>query len=467
MRTLVWFRGKDLRIADNLALAEACKGTHVIPLFVAGHELREGAHRAQFVLESAAALAKNLEQLGSGLVVVRGDAVAVVPEKAARWKVDRVVALRRTEPRARDEAKKVRAALRVPLTLLDGETLLPPETIRTQGGTPFSVFTPFARAFRQQLDGIGATVPAPKHVPPLPPEAKREGTTLPTLAELGITRADGVFTGGERAARERMKAYLANGAADYPDTRDRVDLDGTSRFSADLRAGVLSIRTIWNATEKALARKHRALDVFTNELLWREFAHSLIWDRPRLVKEPFREAFASFPWEKDRKRLEAWKNGKTGYPVVDASARQLLAEGFVPNRARMISASFLTKHLFIDYHSGEKHYYEELTDGDQSQNNTGWQWSAGCGVDAQPYFRVFNPTVQGKRFDPDGVYVRRWLPELANLPTRYIHEPSEAPARVLAAAGVVLDQDYPSPIVDHAEARGKFLAVASSFISKG
>jgi deoxyribodipyrimidine photo-lyase len=467
MRTLVWFRGKDLRVADNLALGAAMKSDQVVPLFVAGPELEQGAHRAQFMLESAAALAKNLEHLGSGLVVGRGAPVAVVPALARRFEVDRVVAMRRTEPWARKEARAVAAALDAPLELLDGETLLPPEMLRTQSGSPFSVFTPFARAFRERAGDLSAPAPPPKRLPPLPKDARRHGVALPALAELGASPSDGVLPGGERAARDRMKGFFESRAAHYPETRDCLDIDGTSRLSADLRTGLLSVRSVWRAAERALAHEPLALHSFTNELIWREFAHSLLWDRPELATRPFRAEFMHFPWEDDEALFRAWRGGETGYPVVDASARQLLAGGFVPNRARMISASFLAKHLFTDYRRGERHFFEQLTDGDLSQNNTGWQWSAGCGVDAQPYFRVFNPTLQGKKFDAEGDYVRRWVPALSRLPTRYVHCPWAAPAAALHAAGVVLGRDYPRPVVDHAEARARFLAVASSLIAKG
>jgi deoxyribodipyrimidine photo-lyase len=460
MRTLVWFRGKDLRVSDNVALTEASRDAQVIPLFVAGPELTQGAHRTQFLVDSAEALARNLEALGSGLVVARGAAASVIPDRAKRWHVDRVVAHRRTEPWARDEAKKVEAALSIPLTLVDGETLLPPETVRTDRGTPYAVFTPFSRAFRHHASSIGDVLPAPKRLPPLPPEARRDGQPLPTPSELGIERTTRLPEAGERAARERSKAFFAAGAGRYHETRDRLDVSGTSRLSADLRAGLVSVRSVWQATLTALAGNERAFDAFTNELLWREFAHTLLWDHPELARAPFRAAFAAFPWENDGDLFDAWREGRTGYPVVDASARQLLAEGFVPNRARMISASFLTKHLFVDYRWGERHYYEQLTDGDQANNNAGWQWSAGCGVDAQPYFRVFNPAVQGKKFDPDGAYVRRWVPELARLPARYVHSPASAPESVLRVAGIALGRDYPRPVVDHAGARARFLAIA-------
>jgi deoxyribodipyrimidine photo-lyase len=199
---------------------------------------------------------------------------------------------------------------------------------------------------------------------------------------------------------------------------------------------------------------------YLNELVWREFTHATLWDRPGLVEAPFRADFRHFPWREDEADWAAWAQGKTGYPVVDAAARQLLAEGFVHNRARMIAASFLTKHLLLSYQRGEKHYMRYLTDGDLAQNNAGWQWSAGCGCDAQPYFRVFNPVTQGKKFDPAGTYVRRWIPELGALPARFIHSPWEASAAVLRAANVVLGEQYPLPIVDHAFGRTRFLTSA-------
>ena len=208
----------------------------------------------------------------------------------------------------------------------------------------------------------------------------------------------------------------------------------------------------------------RSFDAFRNQLLWREFAHSTLWDRPELLDRPFRQDFLHFPWRKDEADWLAWMHGTTGYPVVDAAARQLLTEGWVHNRARMVAASFLTKHLMIDFRLGEKHYLEQLVDADMANNDMGWQWSAGCGCDAQPYIRVFNPTVQGERFDPDGQYVRRWVPELARLPAKYIHRPASAPSAVLRAARVVLGKTYPAPRIDHVVARGRFLQIAESYL---
>jgi deoxyribodipyrimidine photo-lyase len=273
-----------------------------------------------------------------------------------------------------------------------------------------------------------------------------------------------VLEGGEEAARERLRRFLRK-AARYAECRDRMDLPGTSRLSADLKFGTLSARQVWTEVERAVGGT-AAARAFLNELVWREYAHGMLWDRPELLERPFRREYEGFPWSDDEAPREAWVRGRTGYPVVDASARQLLAEGFVHNRARMISASFLTRHLLVDYRRGEAHYLKHLTDGDWAQNNAGWQWSAGCGCDAQPYFRIFNPVIQGERFDPEGGYVRRWVPELARVPARYIHRPWSAPEDVLRAAGVRLGETYPRPVVEHRFARERFLAVAARHLKR-
>jgi deoxyribodipyrimidine photo-lyase len=238
-------------------------------------------------------------------------------------------------------------------------------------------------------------------------------------------------------------------------------VDGTSRLSADLKFGTLSVRTVWQAVDRALRElSPDALRVYQNELLWREFAHSTLFDRPHLLKQPFRSEWREFPWRDDEQGWQAWVDGRTGYPVVDAAARELLATGFVHNRARMIAASFLAKHLLIDFRRGERHYFDLLTDGDWANNDAGWQWSAGCGCDAQPWFRIFNPVTQGEKFDAEGGYVRIWVPELARMPAKYLHAPWLAPDSVLREAGVRLGTDYPRPIVDHAKARQRFLDTA-------
>ena len=471
MRTIVWFRGKDLRLSDHAPLRDALAHGEVIPLFVldpyffAPARAREWPHRIQFLLDSLRVLEANIAQRQSRLAVVAGKSVDVVPRLAREWKADRVVAQRWVEPFARERDRRIGEALGDRFKLFEGETLVPPGSLRTGAGTPYSVFTPFARALRKTAT-ISDPLPAPRALPPVPKDIRARVTPIPSCEDLGIARNDSILPGGEQAAHARLRRFLRERAENYPEARDRMDLPGTSRLSADIKFGTLSIRSVWTAVESALDRGIAA-QTFLNELVWREFAYSTLWDRPDVLKEPFRPDFNGFPWQYDERAWQAWVFGKTGYPVVDASARQLLGEGFVHNRARMISASFLTKHLLIDYRHGEAHYMKFLTDGDWANNNLGWQWSAGCGCDAQPYFRVFNPVTQGEKFDPEGDYVRRWLPELARMPTRFVHRPWEAPTATLRAAGVTLGESYPRPIVDHSFARGRFLALAERHLKRG
>jgi deoxyribodipyrimidine photo-lyase len=472
MRTLVWFRGKDLRIADHAPLREALAQGEIVPLFVlqpryfAGERARELPHRIQFLLDALRALAADIAARGSRLIVVQGKSAELVPQLARAWRVDRVVAHRTIEPFGRARDARVAASLHVPLQLFEGETLHPPGTLRSGAGTPFSVYTAFARAFAATAS-IDDPLPVPRRFPPLPSDVHAREVAIPTCEQIGIARNPSVLRAGEAAARARLTAFLAGPARAYATARDRMDQAGTSRLSCDLKFGTLSVRSVWRAAEQALrGRAPDAWGAFHNELVWREFTHSTLWDRPELLSQPFRPGFRGFPWRNDARGWRAWVEGKTGYPIVDAAARQLLGEGFVHNRARMISASFLCKHLLIDYRRGEAHYMKYLTDGDWANNNAGWQWSAGSGCDAQPYFRIFNPVTQGTKFDPDGEYVRRWVPELARMPSRYIHRPWQAPEQVLSAAGVKLGKTYPKPIVDHAVARRRFLLVAEGHLGR-
>jgi len=471
VRTVVWFRGKDLRVSDHAPLSEAAAAGEVIPLFVldpfffAPARARYLPHRMQFLLDALHELAAALADRGSRLFVVAGRSVEVVPRLATAWRADRVVAHRWVEPFARERDRRVAAALSVPFDLFEGETLLPPGTLRTGAGAPYSVFTPFSRRFQRSLRA-GRPLPAPVTLPPAPAGIDAETAPIPTCESLGIRRNPALLAGGEHAARARLDAFIDGPASRYDRDRDRLDLPGTSRLSADLKFGTISVRQVWT-TVKDRMRRTPATESFLNELVWREFAHSTLWDRPELLEQPFRRDFVGFPWEADDAGWEAWTAGRTGYPVVDASARQLLGEGFVHNRARMISASFLTKHLLIEYRRGEAHYMRYLTDGDWANNNAGWQWSAGCGADAQPYFRVFNPVTQGQKFDPQGDYVRRWVPELARMPAKFIHQPWEAPVSVLDAAGVRLGETYPEPVVEHRVARERFLDCAAAHLKRG
>lgn len=477
MRTLVWFRGKDLRVADHAPLAEAVRrggqAGEVIPLFVidpyffAPERARELPHRMQYLVESLAELASSIEKLGSRLLTVEGKSIDVVPQIARRLKVDRVVGYRWTEPLGVERDERLRAALDpIAFDLYEGETLAPPGEVLTGSKTPFAVFTPFANAFLKTVE-VPVSRRAPKQLPPLPAMPRSITTKkVPSLDDLGIEHNPQLLRGGEAAARARLQKFLKGHAGSRYDVgRDQMGEDGTSRISQDLKFGTLSIRAAWSFASEALIEAPKARRIFLNELLWREFAYYILFHHPRVLREPFKLAWKKFPWRRDEPGWRAWVEGRTGYPVVDASARQLLATGFVHNRARMISASFLTKHLLIDFRDGEAHYLKYLTDGDWAANDLGWQWSTGCGVDAQPYFRVFNPVLQGEKFDPDGAYVRRWVPELAGLGARFIHQPWEAPEKELERAGVALGRTYPRPIVDHAFARKRFLSVAEGHLA--
>jgi deoxyribodipyrimidine photo-lyase len=441
MRTLVWFRGKDLRVHDHAPLLDAIAGGEVIPLFVldpwffAPERAREIPHRMQFLLGSLHELSETIARLGSRLVVLEGRSVEVIPRVADAWRVDRVVAHRWVEPFGRERDRRIADALRVPLKLYEGETLLPPGTLRTSSGDPFSVFTPFKRAFLITAQ-IARPLDAPAHVPPLPAGVTTTSVAIPSLESLGITPNPRVIAGGENAARARLATFVANRLAGYNRSRDQLaDDHGTSRLSQDLKFGTLSARAVWHA---AASHAGSGPDGFRRELIWREFSHHVLWTRPEVLERPFRAEFEGFPWRDDDDGWRAWIEGRTGYPVVDAAARELLETGYVHNRARMIAASFLTRHLMIDYRRGEAHYMRWLTDGDWAQNNFNWQWSAGCGCDAQPYFRVFNPTLQAEKFDADGSYVRRWMLEAKRV----------------------------APIVDHAKARARFLETAKQHIRR-
>lgn len=437
---VVWFR-RDLRLDDNPALAAAAaRHDEVVCLYVLDDRLldRAGPHRRRQLLADLDGLDAELAAHGGRLLVRRGDPVRVVPAVArdvgaVYWNDD-------VTPFAAARDAAVRAALEVPVDSWWGHLVLPPGSVCTAKGAVSRVFTPFFRRWQatpwdpwpspgeaRLLDEVGEGVPAPDAAPP---------------------RA-----GGPRAAAERLQTFLAR-VDGYDDQRDRIDLDGTSELSADLRFGTLSPRQVVEAV--GTATPGRA--AFVRQLAWRDWYAHLLHEQPGLVDHAQRPEYDRIAWRDDAAGFTAWCSGQTGYPVVDANMRQLRATGWMHNRARMIVASFLVKDLLVDWRRGERWFRHWLTDADVPQNAGNWQWVAGTGPDAAPYFRVFNPVTQSRSFDPDGVHIRTWVPELAGLAGDAVHAPWLAGPLELAAAGVVLGETYPHRVVEHAEARDRAVA---------
>lgn len=454
---LIWFR-QDLRLADNAVLAAAADRP-VLPVFVFD-EAPGGAAR-WWLHHSLLALSAALAVRGAPLLVLRGDARRLIPELAARIGAAEIHAGRRAEPQARQRDAAVHEALQGDgrrLVLHSGALLHEPHRLRTGAGRPFSVFTPFSRALGAALDGLLPPLPAPGALVAAPgAPAGVAVAALGLLPERGWAAAfPDHWTPGEAGAAARLAAFLAAGIEGYAARRDRPGLvDGTSGLSPHLHFGEISPRQVWHAARDSGGA---GAEAFIRELLWREFSHHLLWHHPTLPERPLRAEFDVFPWREDAAALRAWQRGRTGYPIVDAGMRQLWQTGWMHNRVRMIAASFLVKHLLQPWQAGAAWFMDTLVDADLANNAASWQWVAGCGADAAPFFRVFNPVLQGEKFDPDGAYVRRWCPELAGLPDRFIHRPHEAPDPVLRAAGVAIGRDWPVPVVGLAEGRARALA---------
>lgn len=444
MTSVVWFR-RDLRLHDHPALTAAqAVGDRIAPLFVIDERLLAGrfrsANRLWFMRGSVSSLADALEARGAPLTIVRGDPSEVVPEFAAAVGAGRVVASRDYTPYGRARDDRVAGALGrrgIEWVTLPGLLIHEPEDVATANGQPFRMFGPFQRAWleRPERDILAA------------PDAIAgvgtvHGRTVEDLLEAITPSADPALmpAPGEDPARERLARWAASSALDrYATDRDRLDLEGTSRLGQDLRWGLISPAAVRSRCAGAGEGRRR----FLSELAWRDFYSHILWHEPRLARASSRASLDRVAWEDDPHIIDAWRTGRTGYPVVDAAMHQLATSGWMHNRARMIAASFLTKHLGVDWRVGEQHFMEHLIDGDPASNNGGWQWAASTGTDAQPWFRIFNPTLQALRHDPDGAYVRRWVPELAGLSREVVHAPPPGA--------------YLEPIVDAREARSRAL----------
>lgn len=464
---LLWLR-QDLRLSDHSALLAALEGgRRVLPVFVlddaASGVFAPGAASRWWLRRSLAALQDDFAARGAGLLLARGRAEMVIPALAHAIGAHEVHAGRCYDPAARQQTERVHEALRDAgrsLRLHNTALLREPDTVATAAGRPYAVYTPFARTILA-LGEPEPPRPAPKAIPGISPPSG--GETLDSLQLYPVVGQPDWAAGfeaewqpGEQGAATRLSRFLLAGAADYVEARKRPAEPGTSGLSPHLRWGEISPRQVWHAVRAAgFGTGHEA---FLKEILWREFSTHLLWHRPELPHTALRPEFRNFPWVEDARQLRAWQRGRTGYPIVDAGLRQLWRTGWMHNRVRMVTASLLTKHLLQPWQAGAAWFWDTLVDADLASNSASWQWVAGSGTDAAPYFRLFNPVLQGEKFDRDGAYVRRWVPELARLPNAFIHKPWEAPWTLLADAGVTLGTTYPMPLVRPDEGRARALA---------
>lgn len=451
MAALVWFR-RDLRIRDQPALRAALANhDRVVTVFCLDERLLNGRHasgpRTQFMLECLADLDASLRARGGALVIRRGAPEHALPRLARAVQADTVYFTRDVSPYARRRGKRVSAAMQehgIAMHGCPGLTVVDDATaVLTGKGTPYTVFSPFHRTWRNEPRR--EVLQAPRRLPP-PPDGV-ELQPIPRLQDLGLTQqvAD-PMPGGETHARRRLAAFLRSGVDAYGDNHDALGRERTSRLSPYLHFGCVSPREV---ESRATCEK------FTRQLAWRDFYHHVLFHFPGNAVEEFQPRYRrGIDWNHDHDAFRAWCEGQTGFPLVDAGMRQLRREGWMHNRARLVAGSFLTKDLGIDWRLGERWFMRLLIDGDEANNNGNWQWIASVGVDPQPYFRrIYNPALHMERFDPGGAYVRRHVPELRDVPDEYVAEPSTMPADVQERCGVVIGRDYPEPIVDHGEAR--------------
>jgi deoxyribodipyrimidine photo-lyase len=431
----------------------------VLPVFILDDETpgawKPGGAARWWLHHSLASLTTDLAARGGTLVLRRGRIEEELPRLVVETGAAEIHAGMPTEPWARRVIERLRRTLPVPLHLHRTATMFTAEEVTTQAGKPFAVFTPFSHACRSLWRPAPLT-PAPERVPAAAaPMSDRldDFCPLPRHPDwAGGLRAN--WTPGETGARHRLNTFVGDALGDYAHARDLPGRPGTSMLSPHFAFGELSPDAAWEA---APGTGDEGAFAWQNELLWREFSAHLLWHHPDLPDAPLRPEFAKMPWRDDPAALHAWQRGETGVPIVDAGMRQLWQTGWMHNRLRMIVASFLVKHLLLPWQLGEHWFWDTLVDADLASNSAQWQWVAGCGADAAPYFRVFNPVLQGRKFDADGNYVRRWVPELAKLPAADLHAPWEAPDLVLQGAGVALGKNYPRPIVDLAEGRQRAL----------
>ncbi len=461
-KAAIWWVRRDVRLCDNPALQAALQEAHsVIPLFILDPALIQAQPHApvrQLFLQSALRhLNTRLEKTGSRLILRSGEPEKILKELLVESGASAIFAESDHSPYARQRDDVIRKSL--PLTLIGAPTLHSPQTVLKSDGSPYTVFTPYMRAWKAlPLPAHRDVLAIPEKLPAIP---SLHSETLPA----GDHPFETLFPAVEEQSHQRLDAFTHGENAPiyrYHTRRDLPAEPGTSRLSPYLRFGLLSARQVVLAALDArqnapTTQARQGTETWLNELIWREFYASILFHFPHVLKHSYRPELEHIRWREDEADLHAWQQGRTGIPIVDAAMRELLACGWMHNRTRMIVASFLVKNLLIDWRHGEQWFMQHLLDGDPAANNGGWQWTAGTGTDAAPYFRIFNPVLQGKKFDPDGEYVRRWVPELSNVPVRYIHVPWEMPLDLQQSASCIIGRDYPLPIVDLRTSRERAL----------
>ncbi len=476
---IVWFR-QDLRINDNAALsAAAATGLPVLPVYILDDDgpgaWKMGGASRWWLHHSLVALGSSLACLGAPLLLRHGASARTLCALARETGARAVLWNRCAEPYWQDQEAILRTQLAeagIDSASFPGALLFDPDLVRSREGNPIKVFTPFWKAC---LAAAQPAVPTPaptvlRGLEVLPPgDALVDWRLLPTAPDW----AGGLRTSwqpGEAGAQHRFETFLDRRLGAYGRLRNRPEPAATSQLSPHLHFGEISPRQVWHAVRLRMEMEPAACsggESFLRELGWREFCQHVLIDQPEMPVLPLQRRFEKFAWVDDPAGLRAWQRGQTGYPIVDAGMRQLWQTGWMHNRVRMIVASFLVKDLLLPWQIGQQWFWDTLVDADLANNAGGWQWVAGCGTDAAPYFRIFNPVLQGEKFDPEGAYVRRWVPEIANLPNAWIHRPWQAPPLIAAEAGIRIGSTYPCPLVDHFEARKRALAAFSRVTQPG
>ncbi len=467
---IVWFR-RDLRLADNPALRAAIAQCDlVVAVWIddpRDEPWQDGAASQWWLHHSLTSLATALTDKGAGLTIRRGDSLAELRDIIKATGAEAVHWNRLYEPAAVSRDKTIKSALQddgLVVQSHNGALLIEPWRVLTKTETPYRVFTPYWRTAQATMQ-VDDPLPEPRSITTVEtPPASVAIDELGFLPELDWDESiASAWTPGESAAMQRAKQFTVKPVRDYDEQRNIPGTDGTSRLSPHLHFGEISARQVWQLTRENHDADDEGSRIFLSELGWREFSHYVLYHYPHTSDAPMNPRFANFPWRDEADEdIRAWQRGQTGIPIVDAGMRQLWQTGWMHNRVRMIVASFLVKNIRAHWLHGARWFWDTLVDADLPANSMGWQWSAGCGADAAPYFRIFNPVTQGERFDKKGEYVRHWVPELGKLPDKFLHQPWKLPKDKADEIGFRIGEDYPSPVVDLGESRKAALSAFQS-----